>query len=52
MLVTRHHRSNALDAWSSRCSEKISILASSGRDIEFAPVDLRGAEGPALHLSR
>ena len=44
MLVTRHHRSNALDAWWFRCSEKISTLASSGRDIEFAPVDLRGAE--------
>ena len=28
MLVTRHHRPNALDAWWFRCSEKISILAS------------------------
>ena len=27
MLVTRHHRPNALDAWWFRCSEKIFILA-------------------------
>jgi len=38
MLVTRHHRPNALDAWWFRCSEKdfYARLQAAGKSFEWA----------------